>query len=84
MGVQLNILRYGEAAGVAERTPDEESEARLEALRREAETTGRVEGLGVRPSGAPFPSPPHPPAPLARSPQWALGQVKTWAGLLRR
>ncbi|MDQ6894388.1 MAG: nitrite reductase, partial [Acidobacteriota bacterium] len=38
-----------------ERVPTPWTEARLEELRREAGRAGRVEGPGVRPSGAPFP-----------------------------
>jgi len=38
------------------RVPDESSERRLYELRREAERTGRVEGEGIRPAGAPFPA----------------------------
>lgn len=36
-------------------SPEEKREARIIELRRQAETRGRVEGLGVRPAGAPFP-----------------------------
>lgn len=38
-----------------DRRPDSASEQRLEALRREAERTGRVDAQGIRPQGAPFP-----------------------------
>ena len=52
----------------------DEREARLFAIRREAEATGQVTGLGVRPPGAPFPM--ASPAtgyygiPLLKQPQW--------------
>ena len=38
-----------------ERVPDEQSEARLVELRREAQRRGQVSALGIRPPGAPFP-----------------------------
>jgi hypothetical protein len=37
------------------RIPDAESETQLLQIRREAESRGRVEGMGIRPAGAPFP-----------------------------
>ncbi len=40
---------------IPERMPDAQSEARLLELRREAETRGRVQAIGIRPPGAPFP-----------------------------
>lgn len=54
--------------------PDFERERRLYEIRREAENKGRVEGIGVRPSGAPFPQA-NPRAgyyniPLLKEPQW--------------
>ncbi|HKB52589.1 MAG TPA: NrfD/PsrC family molybdoenzyme membrane anchor subunit, partial [Ramlibacter sp.] len=55
-------------------SPDEKREARILELRREAEKHGRVEGLGVRPAGAPFPqaSPEtgYYGIPLLKEPQW--------------
>lgn len=57
-----------------ERTPDSQSEARLIELRRQAMTRGKVDGLGVRPPGAPFPqaSPKtgYYGVPLLKKPQW--------------
>jgi hypothetical protein len=38
-----------------QRAPDAQSESRLLELRRQAQCRGRVDGLGVRPAGAPFP-----------------------------
>ncbi len=54
--------------------PDFQREQRLYEIRREAETMGRVEGPGVRPTGAPFPQA-NPEAgyygiPLLKEPQW--------------
>ncbi|HEY4053619.1 MAG TPA: NrfD/PsrC family molybdoenzyme membrane anchor subunit [Terriglobales bacterium] len=40
---------------VPTRVPDESSERRLFEIRREAESTGKITALGVRPKGAPFP-----------------------------
>ena len=55
-------------------TPEERRESRIVELRRQAETRGRVEGLGVRPPGAPFPmaSPQtgYYGVPLLKEPQW--------------
>jgi hypothetical protein len=52
---------------MAERRLGGSAEARLDAIRREAQRTARVEGLGVRPAGAPFPpAVPRPGPPLAR------------------
>jgi Polysulphide reductase, NrfD len=57
-----------------ERVPDSQSEARLIELRRQAMTRGKVDGLGVRPPGAPFPqaSPEtgYYGVPLLKKPQW--------------
>ncbi len=57
-----------------ERVPDAQSEARLFELRREAMARGKVDGLGVRPPGAPFPqaSPEtgYYGIPLLKKPQW--------------
>ncbi len=56
------------------RIPDADSETRLLHLRREAERHGRVEAIGVRPQGAPFPQA-NPDAgyygiPLLKPPMW--------------
>lgn len=57
-----------------ERQADAQSEARLIELRRQAMTQGKVDGLGVRPAGAPFPqaSPTsgYYGIPLLKKPQW--------------
>jgi len=55
-------------------SPHRASEARLLQLRRQAETRGRVEGVGVHPPGAPFPKA-SPDAgyygiPMLKEPQW--------------
>jgi formate-dependent nitrite reductase membrane component NrfD len=56
------------------RVPDEESEARLVELRREAEQRGVVSGAGARPAGAPFPQATPESGyygiPLLKEPQW--------------
>lgn len=44
-----------DSARLTPRVPDESSERRLVEIRREAESTGKVVGKGVRPGGAPFP-----------------------------
>lgn len=44
-----------DSARITPRTPDTASEKRLIEIRREAESTGKVVGKGVRPGGAPFP-----------------------------
>ncbi len=56
------------------RVPDSQSEARLDEIRRQAATRGRVDGHGIKPVGAPFP---HATAetgyygiPLLKEPQW--------------
>ena len=58
----------------AGRTPDERSEARLEALSREAAARGQVAGTGVSPSGAPLPAAPGSSGyyglPLLKKPVW--------------
>ncbi|HLK31615.1 MAG TPA: NrfD/PsrC family molybdoenzyme membrane anchor subunit [Terriglobales bacterium] len=55
-------------------TPQRASEARLLQLRREAETRGKVQAIGVRPPGAPFPkaSPQsgYYGMPMLKQPQW--------------
>lgn len=57
-----------------ERIPDEQSEARLYELRREAQQRGQVKALGIRPPGAPFPqaSPEtgYYGIPVLKQPQW--------------
>jgi len=57
-----------------QRIPDARSESRLLELRRDAERRGRVDGLGVRPAGAPFPqaSPDtgYYGIPMLKQPQW--------------
>lgn len=44
-----------DSARIKPRVPDEASERRLFEIRREAETSGKVVGKGLRPGGAPFP-----------------------------
>ena len=57
-----------------DRVPDQQSEARLLEIRREAERLGRVGGTGLQPAGAPFPQ--ASPAtgyygiPMLKEPQW--------------
>jgi hypothetical protein len=57
-----------------ERVPDDQSEARLFELRREAQQHGQARALGVRPPGAPFPqaSPEtgYYGVPMLKKPQW--------------
>jgi formate-dependent nitrite reductase membrane component NrfD len=57
-----------------ERVAQPASEARLLELRRQAETRGRVQGAGVRPPGAPFPTASPESGyygiPLLKKPQW--------------
>jgi hypothetical protein len=76
-----NDARVGESAigknvreRAAGRVPDASSEKRLLDIRREAETKGKIEALGVRPPGAPFPqaSPQtgYYGIPLLKEPQW--------------
>ena len=54
--------------------PVEEREARLHEIRRQAEQKGRVQAIGIRPAGAPFPQAnPHAGyygIPLLKEPQW--------------
>src|SRR5438132_4657215 len=58
----------------AGRVPDASSEERLLEIRREAETKGKIEALGVRPPGAPFPKAAPQTGyygiPLLKEPQW--------------
>jgi len=51
------------------RVPDEATERRLDELREEAQLRGRVEGIGVRPMGAPFPT--YYGLPLLKQPVWS-------------
>ncbi len=57
-----------------QRVPTDQTESRLVEIRREAQSRGRVQGLGVRPAGAPFPqaSPQsgYYGIPLLKQPQW--------------
>jgi formate-dependent nitrite reductase membrane component NrfD len=53
------------------RKPDSASEQRLDEIRREAEATGRVDGRGIRPGGAPLPAEPsYHGLPLLKPPVW--------------
>ena len=58
----------------SERVPDKASEGRLLELRREAEKRGKVESVGIRASGAPFPRATpetgYYGTPLLKEPQW--------------
>ncbi|HKW17688.1 MAG TPA: NrfD/PsrC family molybdoenzyme membrane anchor subunit [Terriglobales bacterium] len=63
-----------DSARITSRIPDERSERRLFEIRREAETSGKVAGKGLRPGGAPFPMA-SPEAgyygiPLLKKPAW--------------
>jgi len=51
------------------RVPDETTERRLDELREEAALRGRVEGPGIRPPGAPFPT--YYGLPLLKQPVWS-------------